>query len=220
VARSRDARTVRDVAVSSGTGGVLVLADISGYTGFLQAVGDAHGAEMATMTEVPAAYPLMTSLLDGIVEGLVPPFQLSKLEGDAVFAFAPDDQFEIRGDAVLECIRQCYAAYRERRDQAEHAMLCSCSACSQLHSLDLKFVLHRGSYVVQSIAGRDELLGPDVTMAHLLLKNTVTNDIGTRAYALLTSAATAHLRIPLDGSVRHVEHYDHYPPIESNVFAL
>jgi hypothetical protein len=75
-------------------------------------------------------------------------------------------------------------------------------------------------YVVQSIAGHDELLGPDVTLANLLLKNTVTNSLVARAYALLTDAATAYLGIPLDGSIRHVEHYDHYPPIESNVFAL
>ncbi len=46
-------------------------------------------------------------------------------------------------------------------------MFCNCSACERLHELELKFVLHWGNYVVQSIAGHDELLGPDVTMAHL-----------------------------------------------------
>ena len=68
--------------------GLFLLADISGYTGFLQAVGNAHGLDMSANGEVPPAYPLMSSLLDGIIGSVVPPFTLSKLEGDAVFAFA------------------------------------------------------------------------------------------------------------------------------------
>jgi hypothetical protein len=61
--------------------GTLLLADISGYTAFLQAVAVAHAADMAAGTFVPKAYPLLTSLIDGIVERIAPPFVLSKLEG-------------------------------------------------------------------------------------------------------------------------------------------
>jgi len=200
--------------------GVFLLADISGYTAFLQAVANAHGEQMAAMQEVPAAYPLMTSLLDGIVERLVPPFRLCKLEGDAVFAYTSDDGFELRDGSVLACMKHCYAAYRERRDKTENLMLCDCQACSLLHKLDLKFVLHHGNCVVQSIAGHEEIVGPDVTMAHLLLKNTVTNRIGRAPYALLTESATQYLEISLEGSVPHTEHYEHYPPIQSYVFTL
>ena len=67
----------------------LVLADISGYTGFLAAVGTAHRAQLE-QGEVPPAYPLMTTSLDAIVSSLTPPFVLAKLEGDAVFAYADD----------------------------------------------------------------------------------------------------------------------------------
>jgi hypothetical protein len=205
---------------SSGTRGLLLLADISGYTAFLQAVAAAHGEEMAALPEVPPAYPLMTSLLDGIVARLDPPFGLSKLEGDAVFAYAAEDRFPIRGASVLECIRSCYADYRERRDATENLMLCTCSACSRLAMLELKFVLHGGQYVRQSIAGHDELLGPDVTMAHLLLKNRVVEAVGTSAYALLTRSAIEALDVPLQESIAHTERYDHYEPVETFVFAL
>ena len=69
-------------AECSGAGrGTLLLADISGYTAFLQAVAAAHAADMAAARFVPQAYPLLTSLLDGIVGRIVPPFVLSKLEG-------------------------------------------------------------------------------------------------------------------------------------------
>jgi hypothetical protein len=47
----------------------LILADISGYTGFLSAVGTAHH-EQLEMGQTPPAYPLMTTLLDAIVGSL------------------------------------------------------------------------------------------------------------------------------------------------------
>ena len=87
--------------------GTLLLADITGYTAFLQAVGAAHAADMAAGTFVPKAYPLLTTLIDGIVEQVSPPFVLSKLEGDAVFAFGPDGTLNVRGQAVLDCLSAC-----------------------------------------------------------------------------------------------------------------
>src|SRR5690242_4857759 len=66
--------------------GALVLADISGYTGFLEAVSAAHYDDIFGGGAVPAAYPLISTLLDGIIGRLHPPFRLAKLEGDAVFA--------------------------------------------------------------------------------------------------------------------------------------
>ena len=88
----------------SGTGrGTILLADISGYTAFLQAVAGAHTADMAAGTFVPKAYPLLTSLLDGIVERIAPPFVLSKLEGDAVFAFMTDLSSASPDQSVVDC---------------------------------------------------------------------------------------------------------------------
>lgn len=202
------------------TRGALLLADITGYTGFLQAVAGAHGEEMATMPELPAAYPLITSLLDGIVGRLVPPFHLSKLEGDAVFAYAAAEAFESRGAPVVELLQRCYRDYRERRDEAVRLMFCDCVACEGLPSLELKFVLHWGNYVVQSIAGNEELLGPDVTMAHLLLKNNVSDVVGASAYALLTETAAEQLEIPVDAAAPHTESFAHYPPISTYIFTL
>ena len=205
---------------SRGTRGVLLLADISGYTAFLQAVANAHGAEMATMPELPAAYPLITSLLDGIVTRLVPPFHLSKLEGDAVFAYAPDSGFDSRGSSVVDHLTRCYGEFQERRDEAVRLMFCDCSACEGLQSLELKFVMHWANYVVQAIAGHEELLGPDVTMAHLLLKNNVSDVVGRAGYALVTQTAAEQLDVPVDESVPHTETFPHYPPIETFIFKL
>jgi hypothetical protein len=200
--------------------GAFVLADISGYTAFLQAVGEAHAADMAAGTFVPRAYPLLTSLLDGIVEKIAPPFTLSKLEGDAVFAFAADHEPPPRGRELLDCLNGCYAAYRARVDEARELMICDCDACRSIGELELKFVLHHGNYVVQPVAGRPELLGPDVTVAHLLLKNHAAELIGSSAYALVTEAARERLEVPLDGSLPITERYEHYPPVPARVVAL
>jgi hypothetical protein len=205
----------------SGAGrGTVLLADISGYTAFLQAVAGAHAADMAAGRFVPKAYPLLTSLLDGIVGRISPPFVLSKLEGDAVFAFAADGELGVSGQSVLDCLTACYGAYRARLDEARQLMACTCQACRSIGGLELKFVLHHGDYIVQSIAGHKELLGPEVTIAHLLLKNHVADLIGRSAYALVTEAAAAHLDLPLERAVPITEQYEHYAPVRALVLTL
>ena len=205
----------------SGAGrGTLLLADISGYTAFLQAVAEAHAADMAAGTFVPKAYPLLTSLIDGIVERIAPPFVLSKLEGDAVFAFAAEGELGVRGQSVVDCLTACYEGYRARLDEASELMTCTCDACMSIGGLELKFVLHHGKYIVQSVAGHQELLGPDVTISHLLLKNHVADLIGRSAYALFTESAAAHLDVPLERALPIIEEYNHYAPVRASVLTL
>ena len=207
--------------VRSGPGrGTMLLADISGYTAFLRAVAQAHAADMTAGTFVPAAYPLLGSLLDGIVERVTPPFALSKLEGDAVFAFAADAELRLRGPSVLGCLATCYEAFRARLDAARDLMTCTCDACSSIGELDLKFVLHHGEYILQKVAGHQELLGPDVTVAHLLLKNHVADHLGRSAYALFTKSAAAQLEVPLEHALPIDEGYEHHATIRAYVLTF
>ncbi len=200
--------------------GTLLLADISGYTAFLQAVAGAHAADMAAGTFVPKAYPLLTSLLDGIIERVAPPFVLSKLEGDAVFAFAAEGELGIRGQSVVDRLTACYEAYRARLAEANELMVCTCDACLSIGGLELKFVVHHGEYIVQSVAGHQELFGPDVTISHLLMKNRVADVIGRSAYALVTESAATHLDVPLGRARAITERYEHYAPVQAFVLTL
>ncbi|MDP6343699.1 MAG: DUF2652 domain-containing protein, partial [Alphaproteobacteria bacterium] len=68
---------------------------------------------------------------------------------------------------------------------------CECAACSNIPQLDLKMVVHFGDYVETSLAGRQELSGPDVILVHRLLKNAIVEDTGIAAYAAYTEAAVA-----------------------------
>ena len=97
---------------------------------------------------------------------------------------------------------------------------CECDACARIHVLDLKFILHAGAYVTQEIAGTRKLAGPEVVMAHRLLKNNAAGLVGHSAYALITAAAAAELDIPTEDAVPITENYEHYPSISAHVFPL
>lgn len=201
------------------TSGPLVLADISGYTAFLQEVASAHAKDAFADGAVPEAYGILTRLLDGIVEGLVPPYTLSKLEGDAVFAFATGDTVPT-GNDVLARFADCYASFRREVGSAKDIWPCWCEACANIDRLDLKFVLHAGHFVMQEIAGQRELVGPEVVIAHRLLKANAPELAGRTAFALVTNAAAEQLEIPLDDCIQVVESHEHYAPIDAHVFAL
>jgi hypothetical protein len=197
--------------------GALLLADITGYTAFLQGVAEAHRALIVDADQPPAAYAVLSHLLDTMVTSIAPTFRLAKYEGDAIFAVAVEDLPE--GPAIVDCLRACYASFRERLATAGTEWTCTCSACA-LGGLDLKFVLHHGDYVAQSIAGREELLGPDINIVHRLLKNHVREVIGHRPYALVTDAAAVSLGIPTGGMVAAEEAYDDTPPIPVHILVL
>lgn len=200
--------------------GVLALADISGYTGFLQGVQDAHPGLIIEGEEPPPAYAVVSSLLDALVSAVVPPFRLAKLEGDAMFVVADEPQPGLLGEGLLDCIRGCFAAFGQRLADAQEQWTCSCDGCSRIGRLDVKFVIHHGSYVQQSIMGHQELAGRDVIVVHRLLKNHAREATGGRPYALISDAAMEALGVPDAGLVPLVETYDDLPPVPAHVLAL
>ena len=177
--------------------GVLLIADITGYTIYL------------SESELDHAYGVLTDLLAVLVDGTRPPLAVSKLEGDAVFSYEIDAGL-VGGQTFVEMIEALYVAFRRAIEQMIMNSTCGCNACANLGALDLKFIVHHGEFLVQSIGDRNELLGSDVIMAHRLTKNTITEATGVRAYALYTAAAVEALAIGnLVGDwVPHREAYD------------
>lgn len=198
--------------------GTLVLADISGYTSFLQGVADAHVDLIVDADEPPAAYAIVSHLLNTLVAAMAPAFRLANLEGDAAFVVAQDGAID--GPGLVANLRGWYAAFREAHARAGEVWTCTCVACSTLGHLDLKFIVHHGPYVAQSIAGREELLGPSVNLAHRLLKNGARELVGSSAYALVTDATVQALGVPLDGFVSRLESVQDAPDVPVHVLAL
>ncbi len=153
---------------------VLLIADISGYTGYLAGV------------ELDHAQDILADLLGALVSSLRPAFRLAKLEGDAVFTFRPADSID--GTMLLDTIERSYLGFRRRRRDVRQATSCPCNACTRIPELDLKFVVHHGTALEQRVAGSRELIGADVILVHRLLKNRVVAELGMPAYALFTEA--------------------------------
>jgi hypothetical protein len=196
-----------------------LLADISGYTSFLHGVADAHRDIIVEADEPPVAYALLSSLIDTMVESLAPAFRLAKLEGDALFVLA-DDPATIHGHELVHRIRSCHAAFERVLAGANEQWVCTCNACSRIHDLGIKFVVHHGGYVVQRIVGNEELAGPDVIVVHRLLKNHARDLVGTAPYALLSDATLEALEVPPDGMLAATETYDDLPPVPVHVLPL
>jgi hypothetical protein len=199
--------------------GTIMLADISGYTVFLEDVKRAHADDAFADGNIPYAYGLMSDLLGGIVERVDPPFTFVKFEGDAVFVVA-EGGVGPKGSDLIGCITDCYAEFRGRLDEAGLTWTCTCNACVLKNALDLKFVVHHGNYIVQSIGTHVEVLGPDITTAHRLLKNAAASRIGSPAYALFTEAAEAALDLDLADGVRFTEPIEGAQPIGTVAIAL
>jgi class 3 adenylate cyclase len=199
--------------------GAIVLADISGYTAFLDSVRVAHQDDEFADGRIPDAYALMSSLLDGIASNIDPPLALVKFEGDAVFAVAPDEAAPRRG-AMLECVQGCYRDFRTHLGRAGTVWTCTCNACGQKDSLDLKFVVHHGDYFVQAVGSHVEVLGPDVNIAHRLLKNSASRHIGSAAYALFTETAVDALGLALTDAIAITEPIDGMQPLGVRVIPL
>jgi hypothetical protein len=173
-----------------------LIADISGYTGYLADV------------ELDHAQDILADLVGAVVTALRPNFRLAKLEGDAAFTFATTERID--GSMLLDTIERCYFGFRRRRRDVRQATSCDCNACVRIPDLDLKFVVHHGAAILHQVAGRQELVGSDVIVVHRLLKNEVVEKLGMNAYALISQACidASDIDPAALGMRPHTETYD------------
>ena len=171
------------------------IADISGYTNFLAAV------------ELDHAQDIIADFMDVVVKGLRPPFRLAKFEGDAAFVYSTET---VDGSLLQDAIEGAYFKFRRRLRDIRQASTCECKACVAMGDLDFKFVIHHGEMVKQKMGGREELAGRDVILVHRLLKNSVGEKLGGRAYALYSDAAIRAMGVDpvAQGLIPHQETID------------
>ena len=168
--------------------GLLVIADIGGYTRYLSGV------------ELEHSHDILADLLAVVSGRLERDLTLVKLEGDAVFCRG-------ESDSLIEDLHDCYATFTRRQQTITLNTSCECDACRRIPELDLKFVAHHGSFVEHEVASRKELVGPDVIIVHRMLKNAVAEDTGITAYGLLSGACVEKLGLDRTGPREHTEHY-------------
>jgi Protein of unknown function (DUF2652) len=181
--------------------GYLVLADISGYTSYV------------AKTEIEHADVALSYLLETIVEKLGGLLTISKLEGDAVFAYVEESKLP-DAKSLLEMIDQTYLAFRDKATALYEQTTCACKACRAVPTLDLKFMVHHGDFIVQQVAGIKDLLGTDVNLIHRLSKNHVSDSTGWRGYALFTHQGLEHSQTDKDAFLQQTESYEHLGDVE------
>jgi len=178
--------------------GYLLIADITGYTRYL------------SESELGHAQETLKALLELLVENTRSPLVISRLAGDAVISYCLREDF-FQGQTFIEKIEGTYVAFRKALERLVLNNTCRCNACANISSLDLKFFIHYGTFGIQRISDYDELVGSDINLLHRLLKNSVTNETGFRAYALYTDAAIRQLDVEdiVETMALHKEEYEH-----------
>ena len=187
--------------------GYLVLADISGYTSFVAG------------TEIEHAEKAISILLETIIEKLDDVLTIVKLEGDAVFAYVPEDKFSGCG-AMLELLDNTYLIFRDSAKALHAQATCPCKACQAIPALDLKFFVHHGEYIIQQVAGIRDIMGNDVTLIHRLAKNHVSESTGWDGYVLFTGNCLERMQADKKPFIQQAETYEHLGNVETYVMDM
>ena len=174
--------------------GYLLLADISGYTSFL------------TQTELDHSHEILTDLLETVLKRFKSLLTIHKIEGDAIFAYSPQDAHRARRDPARTHRSHLHRFPRahEERPPPHHLHLPRLPvhphARSEIHGPPRRFRRCRTS------AARASWPAADVNLVHRLLKNHVAENTGWRAYALFTQAALDSMRVRArrPGGVRRI----------------
>jgi hypothetical protein len=178
--------------------GYFLIADITGYTGYLSS------------SELDHAQQTLTALLNLLIKQTKPPLVISRLAGDAVISYGLREGF-LQGQTFVETLEQTYVAFRRAIELMVRNTTCPCNACRNIGALDLKFFVHYGEFAVQKLDAHNELVGSEVNLLHRLLKNHVTECTGLKAYTLYTDAAIRQLGLEESrpGLIRQDEEYEH-----------
>ncbi len=167
--------------------GALVLADISGYSAFVQ------------QTEIDHSWSILHELLDTMVRSLQGQMDVSQVEGDAILFISglstPD---------VIKAIEGTFVAFHRRLRDMQTVTTCPCNACASIGLLKVKFVVHHGRFSRQRLGNVEQLHGADVIIPHRLLKNKVPS----KEYLLVTDAVLA--RLPDESRQRFTPHTEEF----------
>lgn len=183
--------------------GFLVAADISGYTEFL------------TGSELEHGHAIVHEVMQCLTGQLGRSLRVVKYEGDAVLCYVENGRVQ-DANLLLDLLDESYLAFSDRLFNIQKASTCTCRACKNAPSLDLKYFLHHGQFVVADQGRGEDLSGPDVILLHRLMKNAVVEKTGLKAYVLATEPALERTGRPRDYRP-HQEEYEHFGVIACGI---
>ena len=146
----------------------ILIPDISGYTRFL------------TKTELSHSTHIVNELLQVIADTVQPKFTLTEIEGDALLTYA---EGRVSQKEIEEICSEAFKNFNYFLKVIERDSVCRCGACNNASHLKLKFIVHYGKFEEVKIAQFTKLSGPDMIIAHRLMKNA----IPSKEYILATN---------------------------------
>jgi hypothetical protein len=190
---------------------IVILADLSGYTRFM----------LESRTAALHGQTVINALIESILAEVDIPLTLQEIEGDAVFLYAAHPGSDAEWATVIEQVSRklmkFFDAFVARWGAVVEMTPCACAVCRYADQLGLKIVVHLGEAVFHELAGRSLVSGPDVILAHRLLKNSVPS----REYLLLSQSAFAAMAPHLPGDFQaQQETYDGFGTVEVRVKRL
>ncbi len=187
---------------------IIILADISGYTQFM----------VENRTSAVHGQLCINSLIEAILENVDIPLILQEIEGDAVFLYARHPGTQLGWLATIreigEKLDRLFQAFFAQMGVNVESTPCPCAICRNADKLGLKIIVHAGEAVFHEVAGKSQVSGPDVILAHRLLKNSVdSND-----YLLVSETAYELMAPNLTGEFQgHEEIYEGFGQVPARI---
>lgn len=158
----------------------ILLADISGYTRFINA---------DTVTLRHATF-VVSTLLEVLVKAAKQPVAAHKIEGDAVLFIGLGSASGDAAEAASRSISALFQAFYACRAKLAAANTCPCEACVGVGKLDLKIIAHHGPLIRHKVGRFEEVSGVSLVVAHRLAKN----GVDATRYLLATETAWEHIK--------------------------
>lgn len=197
---------------------IFFIADISGHTTFI----------FANEKEVSHSLMVIREIITSLMNRVVTPLQLVRIEGDAIFLYVLKDAPEHPCGKVSKTLASDMAAFfqvfsHELSELMIHKV-CNCNACVHIEQLKLKVVARGGTAAFYQLGDHQELTGTSPIVIHRLMKNSVQ----ATEYMLFTVSAYRDIA-PTDWEVEageedhddigNIKTFLHYP-LEPETFVL
>jgi hypothetical protein len=144
---------------------------------------------------------IINELMNALIKEAQLPFQVAKLEGDAIFLYMLVEEAASKmkniSEYLGERILKFFEVFSLKLKALQSATTCKCGCCSNINLLNLKGIFHYGKAAINKIGDFTELSGVDVILVHRLLKN----HLKEKRYLLITEQAYNKLTLPAGSHV-------------------
>ena len=187
---------------------VFFIADISGYTKFI----------FSNEKEISHSQMVIRELITTLLDRVVLPLKLVRIEGDAIFLYVlkddPEHPWEEVSKTLASDVMAFFQVFSDKLAELMIHKVCNCNACVNIEQLKLKVVAHSGTAAFYMLGDHQELTGISPIVIHRLMKNSVQ----ATEYLLFTEPAYRDLAPPEWKVEEGEEQYDDIGAIRTFVY--